>query len=338
MDDIKAGIQYVFQTQNDLTLAVSGTGHAGMEAACCNLVEPGDVILVATNGIWGERFADMVDRCGGKSMPLNNPVGVVFSLDQIEEGLRNHKPSVFFITHGESSTGVCQPLEGIGTLCHQYNCILLVDSVAALGGVPMFMDNWEIDVLYTGSQKVISAPSGTAPISFSPRARAKVDSRKHRVQSFYFDINHLANYWGVDGQPRRYHHTCPTSNLYMLREGLARLAEEGLEACWERHRKCAELLYKALANIGVQLFVKDENHRLPTVNTVIIPDGVDWMKVVKYAMEKYFVEIAGGLGPTAGKIGRIGLMGYNATPDNIDRVIKALDEGLKEARQPKSKV
>lgn len=332
MDEVKEGIQYLFQTKNEWTVCVSGTGHAAMEAAACNLLEPGETVLVGCNGLWGTRFSDMAERNGAVVQKISKPMGQVFSLSDIEEGLKQHKPALLFLTHGESSGSTLQPLEGVGKLCHKYNCLLLVDSVAACGGVPMFMDEWEIDALYTGAQKVLSAPPGASPLSFSQRAKEKVINRKTKVRSYYFDMNELANYWGCDQGPRRYHHTGPITSIYGIREGLARLVEEGLESSWKNHKKCVELLYEGVQNLGLELFVQDPAVRLPCVTAVKVPPGVNWKDVSDYCMKNYRVEISGGLGDQAGKIWRIGIMGYNAQPDNVRMVLRALEAGLKNAR------
>ncbi|XP_018423412.1 PREDICTED: serine--pyruvate aminotransferase isoform X2 [Nanorana parkeri] len=336
MDDIKLGIQYAFQTHNTLTLAVSGSGHCAMEAAIFNVVEKGDVVLIASKGIWGERAADIAQRIGADVRLLSKPPGEGFTLKEIEKGLAEHKPSLLFITHGESSSGVVQPLDGLGDLCHRYNCLLLVDSVASLGGAPIYMDKQGIDILYSGSQKVINAPPGTAPISFSEAASKKIFSRKTKPPSLYLDLNWLANYWGCDGKPRVYHHTGPVTNFYSLREGLAILAEKGLECSWEQHRETALRFHKGLEDLGLKLFVKDPALRLPTVTTVKVPDGYDWKDITTYIMKKYSIEITGGLGPSAGKVLRIGLMGYNATKVNVDRVLEALRDALQHC--PKNKM
>ncbi|KAK6177486.1 hypothetical protein SNE40_015578 [Patella caerulea] len=333
MDEVKEGLQYAFQTQNTWTFVISGTGHGAMEAACVNLLEPGEVALVCQNGIWGQRFADMVDRNGSVAEKLIRPMGQVFNLSEIEEGLKKYNPAILFITHGESSGATAQPLEGLGDLCHRYNCLLLVDSVAALGGVPMYMDKWGIDVLYSGSQKVLSSPPGTSPIAFSPQAREKVLNRKTKVRSYYFDAGELANYWGCDENPRRYHHTAPVSSIYALREGLARLVEMGLEASWKNNRECAEQLWTGVEKLGLELWVPNKEERNPCVTAVKVPEGVNWKDVADYAMKNYRVEISGGLGQLAGKVWRIGIMGYNATPDNIRLVLRALGEALENVRK-----
>ncbi|NWU83178.1 SPYA protein, partial [Onychorhynchus coronatus] len=323
MDEIKAGIQYAFQTQNQLTLAISGSGHCAMEAALFNLLECGDTILVAINGIWGQRAADIARRLGmlGTVRWHGRAEGTRF-------GLVQHKPSVLFITHGESSTGVLQPLEGLGELCHRHGCLLLVDAVASLGGAPIFMDQQEIDVLYSGSQKVLNSPPGSAPISFSERAREKVLRRKMKPPSFYLDIGWLGNYWGCDGEPRRYHHTAPINSFFSLREGLAMLAEIGLESSWERHRANCARLCQGLLNLGLELFVKEEKGRLPTITTVRVPEGYNWKDITAFLMDNHAMEIAGGLGPTVGKVLRIGLMGCNSTSENVNRVLQALRDAL----------
>ncbi|NXP28773.1 SPYA protein, partial [Scytalopus superciliaris] len=328
MDEIKAGIQYAFQTQNQLTLAISGSGHCAMEAALCNLLEAGDTILVAINGIWGQRAADIARRLGANVCELLKPPGEYFTLQDIEKGLVQHKPSVLFITHGESSTGVLQPLEGLGELCHRHGCLLLVDAVASLGGAPIFMDQQEIDVLYSGSQKVLNCPPGSAPISFSERAREKMLRRKTKPQSFYLDMDWLGNYWGCDGEPRRYHHTAPINSFFSLREGLAILAETGLESSWERHQANCARLCQGLRNLGLELFVKEEKVRLPTITTVRVPEGYNWKDITAFLMDNHAMEIAGGLGPTVGKVLRIGLMGCNSTPENVNRVLRALRDAL----------
>ncbi|XP_028586624.1 alanine--glyoxylate aminotransferase isoform X2 [Podarcis muralis] len=296
MDEIKLGIQYAFQTQNPLTLAVSGTGHCAMEAAFLNMVEQGDKVLIAMNGFWGERATGIAKRLGADVHQLVKAPGECFTLEEIEKGLVTHAPFLFFITHGESSTGVLQPLDGLGELCHRYNCLLLVDAVASLGGAPILMDQQGIDILYSGSQKVLNAPPGASPISFSQRAR--------------------------------YHHTAPINTFFCLREGLAILAEKGLENSWKLHKENSLDLCAGLQKLGLQLFVKEPDARLPTVNTVFVPEGYDWKEITDYIMKRHGIEISGGLGASAGKVLRIGLMGYNSTKYNVDRVLHALEDAL----------
>uniref|UniRef100_A0A8C0R7I3 Alanine--glyoxylate aminotransferase n=1 Tax=Canis lupus dingo TaxID=286419 RepID=A0A8C0R7I3_CANLU len=317
MDEIKEGIQYVFQTKNPLTLAVSGSGHCALEAALFNLLEPGDSFLVGANGIWGQRAADIGER-----------IGTGWAGGGLR-GLAQHKPALLFLTQGESSCGVLQPLDGYGDLCHRYKCLLLVDTVAALGGVPIYMDQQGIDVLYSGSQKVLNSPPGTSLISFSDKAKSKIYARKTKPVSFYLDMKWLANIWGCDDQPRVYHHTTPVISLYSLRESLALIAEQGLENSWRQHREATAYLHERLQGLGLQLFVKDPAARLPTVTTVAAPAGYDWRDIVNYVMDHFDIEITGGLGPSVGKVLRIGLLGCNATRENVDRVTHALQEALR---------
>ncbi|XP_077205337.1 alanine--glyoxylate aminotransferase isoform X2 [Paroedura picta] len=302
-DEIKLGIQYAFQTQNPLTLAVSGSGHCAMEVAFLNMVEPGDKVLIAENGFWGQRATEIAKRLGADVYQLVKAPGEYFTLQEIERSLVQHTPILFFITHGESSTGVVQPLNGLGELCHRYNCLLLVDAVASLGGTPVFMDQQGIDILYSGSQKVLSAPPGASPISFSLRARKKIHSRKTKPISFYMDIEELSKYWGCDDNLARYHHTPPINLFFGLREGLAILTEQ--EA------------------------------RLPTITTVSVPKGYDWKEITEYIIRNHGVEVSGGLGPSADKVFRIGLMGYNCTKFNADKVLHALEDALQHCLKSK---
>uniref|UniRef100_A0A6I8N1F9 Alanine--glyoxylate aminotransferase n=1 Tax=Ornithorhynchus anatinus TaxID=9258 RepID=A0A6I8N1F9_ORNAN len=304
MDEIKEGIQYAFQTKNQITLAISGSGHSAMEAALFNALEPGDSVMVGVNGIWGQRAADIAERIGGKVHQLVKSPGGYYTLQDIEKGLIQHKPVLLFLTQGESSSGVLQPLDGYGDLCHRYNCLLLVDCVASLGGTPIHMDKQAIDILYSGSQKVLNAPPGTSIISFSEKAR--------------------------------YHHTTPVISLYSLREGLAILAEQGLEKSWKHHEEVTQYLYEELQKLGLKLFVKEPEVRLPTVTTVAVPEGYNWKDIVDFLMNKYGIEITGGLGPSIGMVLRIGLLGYNCSRANVDKVIQALREALKQC--PKNKI
>ncbi|VFV22479.1 spya_calja ame: full=serine--pyruvate [Lynx pardinus] len=335
MDDIKQGIQYVFQTKNPLTLAISGSGHCALEAALFNILEPGDPFLVGVNGIWGQRAADIGERIGARVHPMIKDPGNHYTLQELEEALAQHKPVLLFLTQGESSSGVLQPLDGYGELCHRYDCLLLVDSVASLCGTPIYMDQQGIDVLYSGSQKVLNSPPGTSLISFSDKAKNKIYTRKTKPVSFYLDMKWLANIWGCDGKPRIYHHTTPVVSLYSLRESLALIAEQGLENSWRQHREVTAYLHGRLQGLGLQLFVKDPALRLPTVTAVAVPAGYDWRDIVNYVMDRFDIEITGGLGPSMGKVLRIGLLGCNATRENVDRVIQALREALQRCSRNK---
>lgn len=329
MDEVKQGLQYVFQTDSPYTLCVSGTGHAGMEAAIANLVEPGETVVVGNKGIWGTRVCDMAERFGANVVDLKKEAGKTFSLEELTKAVETHKPAVLFLCQGESSTGVHQNLAGVGEMCRKNGTLLLVDTVCSLGGVPLFADKWQIDAIYSGSQKCLSAPPGGAPLFLSPRALEKVKSRKTKIRSYYLDMNLVGDYWGWYGS-RSYHHTGMVSMWYAMREALALVSEEGLDKMWARHQECHELLWKGLSKMGLEPFVEDPADRLCTVNTIKVPNGVDWAAVVKNAMDKYEVEIAGGLGPTAGKVWRIGLMGYNCTPANVELVLNAFKDGLQQ--------
>ncbi|GJP40793.1 hypothetical protein CLOM_g470 [Closterium sp. NIES-68] len=329
MDEVKAWLQYTFQTSNPFTIAVSGSGHAAMEAAVATVVEPGDAVLVGVNGIWGERMTVLAARYGADVRRMEAAPGKVFSLADVEKALaENPGVKVVFVVHGESSTGTLQPLEGLGELCHKNGALLFVDAVCTLGGVPLHVDAWGVDVIYSGSQKCLSAPVAPSPLSLSEKARAKLANRTTAVQSYYFDMNLVGEYWGVDGQPRKYHHTGLVTNVNAMREALAMLAEEGLENVWQRHRSHAELLWAGLKELGLELYVEDHASRLPTVTTVKVPEGVEWAKVTGHLMSKYNLEIAGGLGPTVGKVWRIGLMGNNARPANVALLLEALKDAL----------
>ncbi|XP_068939741.1 alanine--glyoxylate aminotransferase [Petaurus breviceps papuanus] len=336
MDEIKDGIRYAFQTQNRLTLAINGSGHTAMEVAMFNLVEPGDSILVGVNGIWGQRIVEMAQRIGAKVHQMVKVPGEYFTLHDVEKGLTQYKPMLLFLAHGESSTGILQPLDGYGDLCRRHNCLFLVDCVVSLGGAPIYMDKQGIDILYSGSQKVLNSPPGLSMISFSEKARSKIFNRKTRPFSFNLDMKYLSNFWGCDNNPRKYHTTVSVIGLFALRESLALLAEEGLEKSWKKHQETTDYLHKSLQKLGLQLFVKDPKVRLPTVTTVAVPLGYNWRDITSYILKHHSIEITGGLGPSEGMVLRIGLLGCNSTKANVDRVILALKDALQSC--PKNKL
>uniref|UniRef100_A0A915J532 Alanine--glyoxylate aminotransferase n=1 Tax=Romanomermis culicivorax TaxID=13658 RepID=A0A915J532_ROMCU len=295
-------------------------------------LEPGDKVLIAQHGLWGERAAEISNRIGANVSMVQKPLGHGFNYEEIEQAIKKHHPVVFFMCHSESSTGVMQPLEGLGDLCHANGCLFLVDTVASLGGVPFSADKLNIDCVYSASQKVLGCPPGLAPISFSQKGIEKVLNRKTKPISFYMDVKLIANYWGCDGDVRKYHHTGPINLIYGLRASTADIVNEGLENVTERHRLSAQRLYDGLEKLGLELFVQNPTYRLPTLTTVHVPQGVDWKKVVDHLYNNYNIDIAGGLGATAGKIWRIGLMGYNSTFENVDLCLKAMEEALKVGR------
>ena len=324
MDEVQELLRYTWQTSNPYTISISGTGSAAMEATLANVVEPEDVVLVGVMGYFGNRLVDMAGRYGADVRTMMKPWGEVFTLEELRTNLEKHRPAILALVHAETSTGACQPLEGVGELCREFDCLLLVDSVTSLGGVPLFIDDWGIDLSYSCSQKGLSCPPGLSPFTMSPRAVEKLERRKKKVANWYLDISLLSKYWG---QERIYHHTAPVNMNYALREALRLLAQEGLAQRWQRHRNNAQLLWDGLADLGLKCHV-DEEFRLPTLTTVRIPQGVDGKAVSKQLLQDYNIEIGGGLGELAGQVWRIGLMGYNSKPENVELVLKTLQKVL----------
>lgn len=321
MDRIQDLLRYAFQTQNPLTIPVSGTGSAAMETAMANLIEPGDSVLVCVNGFFGERMGDMARRYQGELRILERPWAEVFTLEEIEAELKARPAKVVAIVHGETSTGALQPLEGMAEMVREHGGLLVVDAVATLGGVPLLVDELDLDVCYSGSQKCLSAPPGLGPITIGPRAAAALAGRKTTVGSWYFDLTGVQKYWGKE---RTYHHTAPISANFALYEALRLLAAEGLEARWARHRRCAELLWEGLASLDLTLLIP-EPYRMVTVTTVRVPDGVNESQVRGRLREEFNIEIAGGLGVLKGKVWRIGLMGHSAREQNVAALLGALE-------------
>ena len=329
MDRIQEMLRRLFRTENRLTIAVSGTGSSGMESAFVNVVEPGDEVLVCVNGVFGNRMSDIVERIGGVLHRIDRPWGEVFDPAEIEEALQRHPDvKVVAIVHAETSTGALQPLEEIGELCRRDDRLFLVDCVTSLGGERFEADEWNIDVAYSGTQKCLSCPPGLAPVTFSERAVDKLKSRQTKVVSWYLDLSMIEKYW-TDGE-RAYHHTAPISMNYALHEALCLVHEEGLEARWERHRHNSAALVAGLEALGFSLFAQ-QGHRLPMLNAVWIPEGVDDAAFRKALLEDYDIEIGGGLGEVAGKIWRIGLMGETSSGENIMTFLGALEALLKES-------
>ncbi|MCI0393916.1 MAG: alanine--glyoxylate aminotransferase family protein [Chloroflexi bacterium] len=324
MNDIQELLRYAWQTDNELTIPVSGTGSAAMEASLANTVEPGDVVLVGVNGYFGERLVDMAGRYGADVRRLEKEWGQTFTLDELRAGLEKHRPAILALVHAETSTGARQPLEGVGQLCRELDCLLLVDTVTSLGGVPLFLDAWDIDLAYSGSQKCLSCPPGLAPLTLGPRAVARLHNRQTKVANWYLDMSQLGRYWGSE---RTYHHTAPINMNYALREALRLVAGEGLEARWARHQANAELLWDGLEALGLACHVARE-FRLPSLTTVRVPEGVDARVVARTLLNDYNIEIAGGFGPLAGKIWRIGLMGFNSRRENVLLLLSALERVL----------
>lgn len=324
MDEIQSLLRYTWQTNNPLTISVSGTGSAAMEATLANIIEPGDQVLVGVIGYFGHRLVDMASRYGAKVEKLTKPWGQVFNLDELRQGLETYHPTILAFVHAETSTGACQPLEGVSELCREYNCLLLIDTVTSLGGVPVFLDQWGVDLAYSCSQKGLGCPPGLAPFTMSPQAWEKLQKRRSPVANWYLDMNLLNRYWGSE---RVYHHTASSNLNYGLREALRIVAEEGLENRWQRHLNNAKLLWQGLAEIGLECHVAEE-FRLPTLTTVRVPDGVDSKAIARQLLTDYNIEIGLGLGELAGQVWRIGLMGYNSRKENIVLLLKALQQTL----------
>ena len=329
MGEVQELLRYAWQTDNRLTLPMSGTGSAAMEATLANTVEPGDKVLVAVKGYFGNRLVDMAGRYRAEVRIIEKPWGEAFSKDELEEALIEHKPSILAMVHAETSTGVCQPMEGIGDLCRKHDCLLLLDTVTSLGGVPLYLDDWKVDLAYSCSQKGLSCPPGLGPFTMGPRAEAKLAARQDKVPNWYLDVSLLNQYWGSD---RVYHHTAPVNMNFGMREALRLLAEEGLDNAWARHRSNAEALWSGLESMGIEMHVP-EAFRLPTLTTVRIPEDVDGKAFTQHLLNTHGIEVGGGLGVLAGKIWRIGLMGYNSNPENVSRLLNLFETELPQFRQ-----
>jgi alanine-glyoxylate transaminase/serine-glyoxylate transaminase/serine-pyruvate transaminase len=324
MNETQDMLRQAFQTKNPLTFPISATGMAGMETCLVNLIQPGDRLAVCVNGFFGQRLAEVGSRAGATVTTIERPWGEVFDLNQVREVLAKVRPRALAIVHAETSTGAWQPIEELGKLCHEFDALLVVDTVTALGCVPLKLDAWEIDATYSCSQKGLSCPPGLSPVSFSPRAYEVISKRKTKVQSWYFDITLLSHYWDAD---RFYHHTAPITMIYALREGLRLVLEEGLEARWARHLRHHRALKAGLTALGLT-YSAAEGHQLPQLNAVRIPPGVDDLAVRKKLLADFGIEIGGGLGDFKGKVWRIGLMGHNSRANNVLLVLAALEQCL----------
>jgi alanine-glyoxylate transaminase/serine-glyoxylate transaminase/serine-pyruvate transaminase len=324
MNQVQALLRAVFETQNPFTIAVSGTGSAGMEAALVNLIEPGDQVIVGVNGVFGTRMADIVGRAGGTPVKVEAPWGQTIDLQRLEDALTQAGAvKAVALVHAETSTGAHQPLEDVGALCRRHGALLIVDAVTSLGGVPVQVDAWGIDACYSGTQKCLSCPPGLAPLTLSPRALEALKARKTKVQSWYLDMSMIADYW-TEGK-RAYHHTAPISMVYALREALRLVMEEGLEARFARHRRHSAALMAGLATLGCEPQAQ-AGRRLPTLNCVRVPSGVDEAAVRKSLLAEFGIEIGGGLGPLAGQVWRIGLMGESSRHAHVVTLLSALEQ------------
>ena len=325
MDETQELLRAVLQTRNALTIPVSGTGSAGMETCFVNLVEPGDEVVVCVNGVFGTRMSDIVGRLGGRLVTVEAEWGRAMDPEAVREAVQGHRPKQLAVVHAETSTGVCTPLEDLAAIAHEAGALFLVDTVTSLGGIEVAVDRTGIDAVYSGTQKCLSCPPGLAPISFSPAAIDALEKRKSPVVSWYLDMSMVRNYWGA---ARKYHHTAPVNMIYALREALRIIAEEGLEARWARHRLNHRALVAGVEAMGLAMLVP-QAERLPMLNAVCIPEGADDKRVRAALLADFGIEIGGGLGPLAGQVWRVGLMGYAACRRNVVLFLAALETVLR---------
>jgi len=325
MDEIKTLLQELLRTKNRLTLPVSGTGSAGMEACFVNLIERGDRVLILINGVFGKRMEDVAGRLGADVDTLEFEWGTPVLPEIVEQKLSQENYRIVAVVHAETSTGVRNPVDEIGKLVRDHGALYLVDTVTSLGGIPVETDKWGVDALYSGTQKCLSCPPGLSPVTFSHRAVEAIKNRKTRVPNWYLDMNMVIQYW--EGNKRVYHHTAPINMLYALYQALLLIMEEGPAQVYERHQRMHARLVKGLESMGLEMLVEDK-YRLPMLNSVKVPSGIDEASVRDRLRKKYYIEIGGGLGPLAGKIWRIGLMGHTAREENVDRLLSALNEVL----------
>lgn len=328
MEEIKSMLRSVFLTGNDMTFPVSGTGSAGMEFCFANLIEPGDEVIIGVNGVFGTRMVDVAERCGAKVTKVESPWGTIIDSQQVADALKKvPQPKLVAIVHAETSTGALTPVEEISKLTHDAGALLLLDAVTSLGGCPVRVDEWRVDAIYSGTQKCLSCPPGLSPVSLSPRALELAAKRRGKVQSWYLDVNLLANYWG---EQRVYHHTAPISMNYALHEALRLVLEEGLENRWRRHKENHLALKAGLKSMGLEI-ASQEGHQLWQLNAVRVPEGVDEASIRKRMLVEHNIEIGAGLGPLKGKIVRIGLMGHTSSKANVRVCLAALGKLLNES-------
>ena len=325
MAEVKDLLRYTFRTKNEFTIPISGTGTAGMETAIANFVEPGDRVLTAINGFFGDRLADMASRYGAQVERLERPWGEIFTPEDFDAALKDGGYKLVTLVHGETSTGTVQThVDEIADVVHRHGALLVLDTVASLGGVPIEVDDWGVDICYSGSQKCLSAPPGLAPFTANARSMEVFKQRQSLVTNWYLDITGLSKYWL---EPHAYHHTGPINMFYALREALRLVIEEGIENRWTRHRSIAEGLWAGLETLGLPPRVP-EAYRMPSLTTPQLPDGLEEAAIRSKLLKEYNLEIAGGFGPLAGQIWRIGLMGFSARRENVTLLLAALKEIL----------
>ncbi len=337
MDRTKELLRYAFMTENEMTMPVSAPGSAGMETCLVNMIEPGNKVVVCVNGVFGDRMRDIIERIGGVPVVIHDQWGCAVDPQKVEDTLRKHTDARYLaFVHAETSTGALSDASTLASIAHRYDVMVIMDAVTSLGGVPVKLDEWGVDVVYSGSQKCLSCIPGLSPISFSEKAMQVVRNRRTKVTSWFMDLNLVTQYWGA-GKKRAYHHTAPVNNIYALYQALTILKAEGLENSWTRHRDNHLKLKAGLEKLGLE-FVVEEKSRLPQLNSVEIPEGVDDAAVRKALLDGHGIEIGGGLGEMAGDIWRIGLMGYSSSEENITRLLAALTATLADQRTAKPAV
>ena len=333
MDEVKGLLQYAFQTRNELTMPVSAPGSAGMESCFVNLVEPGDKVIICQNGVFGGRMKENVERCGGVAVMVQDDWGRAVDPHKLEDALKaNRDTKVVAFVHAETSTGAQSDVKTLVEIAHRYDALTIVDAVTSLAGTTLLVDEWDVDAIYSGTQKCLSCTPGLSPVSFNERALEKIKQRKHKVQSWFMDLNLVMGYWG-SGIKRSYHHTAPVNALYGLHEALVILNEEGLANAWARHHKYHLALRAGIEAMGLS-FVVPEAERLPQLNAVTLPAGVDDAQVRSMLLNEYQLEIGAGLGVMAGKVWRIGLMGHTCNNRNVLLCLHALDDVLGRLKAP----
>lgn len=327
MEEIKTMLREAFQTKNEMTFPVSGTGSAGMEFCFVNLIEEGDEVIIGINGVFGMRMADLAERCGAKVKTVEAPWGTIIEPGQIAAALNETpNPKLVAVVHAETSTGALTPVEEISRLTHEAGALFLLDTVTSLAGCPVAIDDWGVDAVYSGTQKCLSCPPGLAPVSLSSRAMEVIARRKSKVRSWYLDVNLLASYWG---EARVYHHTAPISMNYALHEALRLVLEEGLEKRWERHRQNHLLLKEGLSALGLEI-ASQEGHQLWQLNSVRVPEGIEEATVRQRLLKEFEIEVGAGLGPLKGQVWRVGLMGETSQPENVKSFLLSLGVILNE--------
>ncbi|OBT17457.1 alanine--glyoxylate aminotransferase [Vibrio sp. UCD-FRSSP16_10] len=327
MDELKLLLKYAFQTENEFTIALSAPASAGMEACFVNLVQPGEKVIVCRNGVFGERMRQNVERCGGVAIVVDDEWGCPVSEAKLQSAVEQNPDAIAVaFVHAETSTGALSDAKALSRIAKSQDMLVIVDAVTSLGGVPLLVDEWQLDAVYSGSQKCLSCTPGLSPLTFSSQAIAKIESRTQPIQSWFLDQSLVLGYWSGEGK-RAYHHTAPVNSLYALHESLLMLQQEGLENAWQRHADAHQQLKQGLSKLGIQ-FVVEEEYRLPQLNAIYVPEGIDDAVVRQRLLNEYNLEIGAGLGDLAGKAWRIGLMGYGARKENIALCLQALKEVL----------